>query len=116
MLNRGAMILKYREPAIRWINETDPIKDSREVTPELLTQDLRVYLVPDDAVATDLEVRKWIEANFEWLFEAELESWYTDPSLWPRERTLELFRQWFDVECHSMVIDTVDGVLLNEDV
>ena len=32
MLNRGAIILKYREPAIRWINEADPDDAGHEIT------------------------------------------------------------------------------------
>lgn len=29
----------------------------------------------------------------------------TDASVWPEKRTLSVFRKWFDVEIHSMVID-----------
>lgn len=115
MLNRGAIILRYREPAIQWINEADPVVDSHEVTPDMLKQDLTVYLVSDADVAGDFEVSRWIESNFTMLFEAELEGWYTDPTLWPGNRTLELFRLWFDVEFHSTIVDTVDGILIDED-
>jgi len=33
---------------------------------------------------------------------------YTDESLWPKKRILDMFRDWFDVEYHSMVLDTID--------
>ena len=45
------------------------------------------------------ELEDWIERRHEVLFESELEGWYTDPSLWPEDRTLELSRQWIAVVC-----------------
>lgn len=115
MLNRGAIILKYRKPLVRWINEADPVEGSREVLAESLEQDRHVYLVPVEAVADEVEVRRWIEANFGWQFEEELEGWCTDPSLWPQARTLQLFDEWFDVAHHSVILDTDDDDLVDED-
>ena len=43
------------------------------------------------------------------IFETELESWYIDKKLWPKKRSLKLFREWFTVECHTMIEDTVVG-------
>ena len=39
------------------------------------------------------------------IFESELLGWSTDDSTWPAERTYEMFRQWFDIEINSMMID-----------
>jgi hypothetical protein len=50
------------------------------------------------------------------LFENILGEWYTDPALWPQDRTLKLFKAWCDVEVHSMVLDYVDGPLLDDDL
>jgi hypothetical protein len=61
-------------------------------------------------------VEEWIKLNYRQLFEAELEGWYTDPTLWPQDLTLQLFREWFDVECHSVLIDTVGGRIYDEPV
>lgn len=49
------------------------------------------------------------------LFEAELEGWYTDPTLWPQDRTFRLFQTWFDVECHSVVVDMVGGDIYDDE-
>jgi len=115
VVNRGATILRYLRPAIEWINEADPVADSCEVTSDMLKQDLTVYLISEGDAGGDLEVSRWVESNFAVLFEAELEGWYTDTALWPQDRTLELFRHWFDVEFHSTIVDTVDDVFIDED-
>jgi hypothetical protein len=38
-----------------------------------------------------------------------------DESTWPTERTYAAFREWFDVEVHSVVIDLVAGEPLLDD-
>ena len=32
MVNRTALLLRYKEPAIEWINETDPVEDAMVFT------------------------------------------------------------------------------------
>jgi hypothetical protein len=39
------------------------------------------------------------------IFEFVLWEWYTEPSAWPPVRDLEVFREWFDVETHCIVVD-----------
>jgi hypothetical protein len=33
-------------------------------------------------------------------------SWYTDPELWPRNRSAALFKKWCMFELHTLVQDT----------
>ncbi|MEX2488341.1 MAG: hypothetical protein WD356_02315 [Pseudomonadales bacterium] len=115
MINRGAILLRYREPMVRWINEADPCNDAPGITRESLQQERTIYLVSDDDMDGEAAVARWIEANFDVLFESELEGWYTDPGLWPKKRTLELFREWFEVEYHSVVVDTVGGAIHDDE-
>jgi len=68
-----------------------------------------VYLISDAYTYSLATMYSWVRRNYRQLFEAELEGWYTDPALWPLERTFELFQAWFDVECHSEVIDMAEG-------
>ena len=42
------------------------------------------------------------------IFEAELSSWYTEPSLWPVDRSPDEFNRWFSLEYHSMTWDVFD--------
>lgn len=116
MINRGAILLTYREPAIRWINEADPYDEDLTTTKEDLQHDRIVYLVADADADGEAAAKRWVEANFEALFETELALWYTDPELWPEPRTLETFYEWFDVEYHSMVVDTIQGEIRDEEI
>jgi hypothetical protein len=116
VINRAAVILKYREPAVRWINEADPHHDHPGMTLSTVNQDRTVYLIREADMDGPAIVNTWLEQNYRTLFEAELEGWYTDSALWPQELTLQLFRGWFDVECHSMVVDTVGGAIYDEPV
>lgn len=115
MVNRGALILRYKEPAVRWINEADPDPEGMEFTLAEINQERTVYLVSDATGDTDASLRKWVKDNFLALWESELEGWYTDESLWPEDRTLKAFHQWFDVECHTVLIDTVGGPIVDDE-
>lgn len=114
MINRGAVILRYRELAVRWINEADPYVDHPGITLDSVNHERTVYLISDRHTASLSTMRRWVRRNYRQLFEAELEGWYTDPELWPQERTYELFQAWFDVECHSVVVDTARGAIDDE--
>jgi hypothetical protein len=116
MINRGAILLRYKEPAVRWIHEADPCPDEVPMTLEEVNRERIVYLVSEDDADGDDAVESWVRLNFELLFENELEGWYTDPDLWPQDRSYELFREWFSVECHSMLVDTVDDVLIDDEI
>ena len=114
MLNRGAVLLKYRAPMVRSINEADPVDKDPGITAESLTQERTVYLISDGDIDGEQAVEKWIKGNFKTLFESELEDWYNDPVLWPNKRTLSVFREWFEVEYHSFIIDTVGGPIFDD--
>ncbi len=112
MINRAAVILKYKAPFIQWVNDADPYKDNPGITLESENKDCTVYLILEDNAE---KLEEWISLNFEQLFESEIEDWYTDESLWPKNRNRKLFDEWFDVECHSVIIDTVDGKIIDDE-
>jgi hypothetical protein len=114
MLNRAAIILRYKAPAVQWINDADSYEEGTEVTLDAANRDRPVYLISDQDAENDDVVAGWIELNYESLFEGELDGWYTDDSLWPDNLTLNLFYEWFDVECHTVIEDTV-GVPIEDD-
>jgi len=116
MLNRAAILVRYREPAVRWINEADPDPDGMTFTLEDVNRERTVYLVSDAHVQTDVDIRRWVQDNFGTLWESELEQWYTDEALWPSKRTLKRFDEWFEVECHTMVFDTSDEPLIDDEL
>ena len=109
MINRAALILKYKEPAIKWINDADPYYDNPGITGESVNADRTVYLLREDVADNRDVLEEWIKDNVDVLFENELSGWYPDKSLWPKKRTYALFKKWFKVECHTVLEDTVDG-------
>ena len=113
MINRAAVILKYKAPFIQWVNDADLYKDNPGITLESENKDCTVYLILEDNAE---KLEEWISLNFEQLFESEIEDWYTDESLWPKNRNRKLFDEWFDVECHSVLIDTVDGKIIDDEI
>ena len=46
-----------------------------------------------------------LERSWPALFEAMLEGWVTDEEFWPKDRTLEMFRKWFEIQMCSIVQD-----------
>ncbi|GMR06098.1 MAG: hypothetical protein BMS9Abin25_0681 [Gammaproteobacteria bacterium] len=116
MINRSSITLKYREPAVKWINEADPYNDNPGITLTSVNKDRIVYLIREEDADTPDDLKEWIELNYEALFENELDGWYTDESLWPKKRTLKLFYNWFDVECNTVILDTVGSTIIDEEI
>jgi hypothetical protein len=96
-------ILRAKEPFRQWVKRIYP--ESVQSLADMRA-DATAYLVPlgeGEAV----EAREFVKAHYGRFFAQELADWTEDASLWPAERSLALFRHWFDVEIVSMVIDTL---------
>ena len=100
---------------VRWLNEADPCDTGPPITSEDLKHEQTVYLISDEDGDGEQAVQNWVAANFEAVFEKELNGWYTDPDLWPKERTLALFREWFEVEYHTVMVDTAGGEIYDDE-
>ena len=116
MINRAAIILRYKQKAVQWINEADPTVEEPGITVEDANNDSTIYLISDKDAEDATDVERWLKDNYEALFEAELASWYNDKGLWPKKRTYNLFQEWFSIECHTVIEDTVDEPLVDEDI
>jgi len=112
MLNRAALILIYKQPAVDWINAADPYDIGYQATLADTNFDKKVYLISEQSAE---DVEHWIRLNYLELFKSELDSWYQDSALWPEKLTYTLFQSWFDYACHSMIIDTVSEESLLDD-
>ncbi|RUO25868.1 hypothetical protein CWE09_03840 [Aliidiomarina minuta] len=112
MINRGVLLLKYRQPALDWINDLSGKETgATKLTLADLNQQRLVYLISlEDAEAPEA----WLKLNYEEVFVAELESRFADQGAWPQHRSYKLFREWFDFECHSTVLDTLDAPIEDE--
>ncbi len=47
MLNRAALILRYKQPAVDWINDVDPY-GSPDLTIESVNEDSSIYLISSE--------------------------------------------------------------------
>ena len=103
-INRCLVIVRPKQPFFDWVQSVDY---DGELTLEEIREDPTAYLVPE--FEDDFEQAEVFAACYDLIFEAELESWYTDPELWPEDRDLEMFLQWFDVDFHSLIFDLVDA-------
>ena len=102
MLNRAALILRYKQPFLDWINGADPSSASRPLTVAEVNEEHTVYLVE---VEDESALEQWLARHHQELFEEELNGWYTDPALWPPDRSLMRLREWCSFELHSVVVD-----------
>lgn len=97
-IDRNAIIVKPKKPFYDWVNsvfkDDDPINEKEENN---------IYLIREKD--SNEQILKWISRNFNKLFENELNDWCTDEDEWPQKRTYKMFREWFDVEICSMVLD-----------
>ena len=113
MLNRAALILRYKQPFVDWINAVDPSLKSHALTLVEVNQERTVYLVE---VEDEDELAQWLGRHHKELFEEELFGWYTDPKLWPRDRSLKVLQKWCSFELHTVVMDVGESPLEDDDL
>ena len=116
MIDRAAVILKYKEPGVVLVNEVDPSPSPEPLTLEDMNHERAVYLISDEDGEDDQTFAAWLDINYLPLFENELSGWYVDKSLWSADLTRELFDRWFTVELHTVLMDTVGGEIYEDEV
>ena len=62
------------------------------------------------------DLQEWVEENFAWIFEFQLSAWTADESAWPTDRNLSMFKAWFSVDLHSVVVDVADDDIEGEEL
>lgn len=101
IINKAAITVIPKEPFIKWVQGTDA--KAAEISDEDILSNSQVYLV--DASEDGDDPEKLIKKNFKVIFEEELAGWYTDEETWPDKMDLRLFKQWFHVTVHGIVLD-----------
>ena len=109
--NRAAIIVRPKAPFIEWVRSADG--DSSHITTREIRDEPNVYLVQDSEM--DSEKNQVIADNYTNIFEEELFGWITDEAAWPKNRDLKTFKQWFQVDFHTMVLDLGDEDYLVEE-
>lgn len=111
-LNRSAIVVTPKQPFLDWLRAIDPT--NADIVLLELTEDPTIYLIPE--CDTDEDVAEALRDLYEEIFEEELAGWYTDESVWPRDRSFDVFRRWFDYRHHSMLMDLCDDEPLIRDI
>jgi hypothetical protein len=110
LVNRAAVAVGPKEPYREWArslgDEPDPI--------EVPENQCCVYLIAEEELLTELD--RWLEENYDVIFQHELDAWHRDPEGWPQNRTFEMFREWLQADIADMVVDLDDTELVSEDM
>lgn len=103
-VQRAIAIVKPKLPFLEWL-ENLPDADL-DISIDQLRTDGTAYLIPE---FTELEdALAAIDDLYPRMFEMELFNWCEEQQLWPANRTIKLFWEWFDVDLHSTVVDLVE--------
>lgn len=89
-INRNAIVIKPKKPFFDWLNYLYPESPVNE------KEEANIYLIKEKD--SNEAIEKWLSRSFDQLFQNELNDW-------PQKRTYKLFKEWFDFEIHSMVLD-----------
>lgn len=111
IINRSAIIVRLKQPYIDWANSLD---DSEKYSLDSLNRENHIYLISD--YDTDEELEEIIKDLYSEIFTVELFAWVTDPKLWPMNRDYSTFKEWFEIEAHSMVFDPYEDTIEAEEV
>ena len=109
-VNRSAIVVKPKQPFLDWLHAADPT--SHEITLFDVCREPTIYLIPE--CDTDEELADVLRESCEEIFEEQLAGWYRDTSTWPRDRSYDVFCQWFDYRHHSMLVDLCDEPLIHD--
>jgi hypothetical protein len=114
VVNRTAVTVVGVEPYLEWTRSRDAEFNTGQLTVARTKAFGSAFLLPEVDYEEDLQ--EWLEENFAWIFEFQLSSWTSDESAWPAERDLPMFRAWFRVDLHSVVVDVADDDIEGEEL
>lgn len=112
-INRNLILILPKQPALNWIRSLDQAP-SDHLTLDSIRQEQDAFLVAEGKVQTLEGAQRWVERHWNDHFSEFLYSWFIDEDLWPKRRTLGMFREWFDVQFHSMVWNMSDDPIIHE--
>jgi len=98
-INRNILVVEPTEVFLEWAKRSPD--DDMELTMRELVADMTAFLIPEQ----DVDAENWLRRNFKTIFDIELDGWCTDPSFWPKDRSIKTFRKFFRVHYCSSVID-----------
>jgi len=103
IINRSVVVIKPKQPFVDWINSLGDDEEQYSISD--FSTDCSIFLLP--VVDLDEYAEAFIKDTFQDIFELELSIWMADDDTWPENITYKMFLEWFDVEYHSMVFDSL---------
>ena len=104
MLNRSAVVVRYREVFRDWLRSIGVEEEEFEDH-----ADKSVYLVAECDYPQDRE--EILRESCSAIFYEEVSAWHLDPEQYPDFNDFDLFREWFETEFFDMVSDALDEPL-----
>ncbi|MDD5456418.1 MAG: hypothetical protein PHV30_05225 [Candidatus Margulisbacteria bacterium] len=111
--DRSAVSIKPKQPFADWLNKIFPDEKQFTLKELLYSVNSSVYLIPP--ADTPEEVEEYLAAIFDSIFSNELITWVTVDSLWPQNRTFELFKSWFSWDIAPIIFDLAEEHVHDED-
>lgn len=107
LINRIAVTLIPTQACLDWINSCDEDK----VTLDEIQNDSTTFLLPEGRDEPERQVRR----HFKAMLIEELNSWYTDKTMWPKDLSFRTFKKFFTIHVASMVLDLGTGEIVKEE-
>lgn len=114
VINRTAVTIVGAQPYQLWTRQTEADVNRGTLTVARARTYGSAFLLPE--LDLEEEIQEWVEDNAAWLFEFQLSAWTEDESTWPESRDLKMFREWFRVDIHNVVIDVGDEEIEGEEL
>jgi len=102
-INRSVAIIKPKQPFVDWANSVGDEEEQYSISD--FNSDCSVILLP--VVDSDEDAEAVLKDIYQDIFELELSSWIVIDEMWPENLTYKMFLEWFDIEFHSMVFDSL---------
>jgi hypothetical protein len=97
VINRIAVTLIPTQACLDWINSCDGDK----ITLDEIQRDTTTFLLPEGRDVPESQLRR----HYKVMFVEELNSWYTDEAMWPKDLSFRTFKKFFTIQASSMVLD-----------
>ena len=108
MLNRSAVVVRYREAFRDWLRsigvEEEEFDDHYSKS---------VYLIGECEYPEDRE--EVLQESSSAIFYEEVSGWHLDPEQYPDFNDFALFKNWFEIEYFDMVSDALDEPLIKSE-
>ncbi len=114
VVNRTAVTVVGAEPYVQWTRSRDADFNAGQLTVARTRPFGATFLLPEVDYEEDLQ--EWVEENHAWLFEFQLSNWTVDEAAWPTDRDLAMFKKWFTVDLHNVVVDVADDDIEGEEL